>query len=251
MPKHMAVFVVPRRKFRPASLGLAKPKPPRVPPPTPGPGQVWIGSEDPQLDVVCDLIGKPWVSAPQPKFETQDRPGRRGLSQYVGHDPQELELQLKLGGAGTGVEAAITALESLARRHEFAGRSEPPILKVVGFGVPRRPAQWRITTIECDRERTLYTDGGERSLHICTVTFVEHIVDRVLAESLKSVRRDRHDRGVKVRKTTVLAGEKSLYDVARRVYGNPGRASDIQAANPRLGITLGSLLRKGMRLRLP
>jgi LysM domain len=218
-----------------------------------GPDDVWIGSEVPLIDVTARLIDKPHVTAPRPKFTTQDRPLRFGLTQYVGHDLYEMALRIKLDNGGSSVEGRIRRLESLAERKPIGGgRLEPPVVKVLGPGIRHQRLKWRITAIDEETERAKYTAGGKDcTLYVATVRLVQHVVDRVLAESLRAVSPANRERGIRNRTITVKAGETSLYDVAKRVYGDPQKAADIANANPGRSLRLGSRLKPGMRLRVP
>lgn len=207
---------------------------------------VWIGSDDPLIDVIGRLIGRPSATLPRPRYDSLQRPGQFDLTQYTGHEPYVLTIPMKFDGHGTSVEARIRDLERLAERS--GPNLEPPVVKVLGNGVPHTSLRWRVQSLDEIEDRTRYTTTGDRWRFCVTVTLIQRVTDQVLAESLKAVLPAKRSRGVVNRSTRVKAGEDSVYDVARRVYGDPSRASDIARANP--GIRLGSKLRVGLRLRL-
>jgi hypothetical protein len=216
-------------------------------------GDVRLIALDPEIEVQARLVGKPRLTPPQPRYETQQRPGRLSLVLYAGHDPYKLELPIKLDNRDRrSVEGKIDRLHDLAERKRWAGRFEPPIVRVAGQGIPRTYLRWRVEEIVEDTDRSLYRthDAGEkdqRHLYVCTVRLVQRVADDPIPES-RAVRG--RGRGITNRRTTVQTGETSFYDVARRVYGDPSRAADIARANPGVG-WLGSRLRKGTELRLP
>jgi hypothetical protein len=218
-----------------------------------GSDDVWIGSDDPVIDVTALLVAKPRVTPPRPKYIVRDRPGRTGATQYVGHDPMEMVLPIKFDNGGRSVEPRITTLWRLLRRLDKAG-GQPPLVKVQGAGVPQlnpKVEWWRVTDIAELDERILYTGDGERRLYVANVTLQERVVDQQLAESLTAVSPVGRPTGIRNRTITVRTGEDTLYDVARRVFGNPQKAADIANANPALRLRLGSRLRPGQKLRVP
>lgn len=215
---------------------------------TPRAGRVWIGNDDADLDVIARLNGKPSSPVPKPRYERIERPGRASIVQYVGHDPYELALPVIFDEWATksSVEGRILGLERLAERQP--GTLEPPIVRVRGQGVPHQGLRWRVEAIEPDDERTLHDrPGGDRVRFVATVRLVQHVTDELLKESLAAFRS--RGKGLRNRSTRVKPGENSLYDVSRRVYGDPSRASDIARANP--GTYLGMRLKVHRKLRLP
>jgi hypothetical protein len=81
------------------------------------------------------------------------------------------------------------------------------------------------------------------------------LTQHVTANSLnETLRQTKAARGLKTRTTRVKAGEETLYDVARRYYGDPSRASDIARGELQAGgrpLALGALLKTGTQLRMP
>jgi hypothetical protein len=214
------------------------------------PGAVWLGSADPVIDVFATLRRPVSSPLPRPKIETVDRHGLYGLTQYLGQDPYQLLLPIAFDryAQGQSVEPEIRLLERLAERP--AGATEPPLVEVDG-PVPHRTLQWRIAGLEEIPERTEWNRAGDRTRLAVDVTLVQNVTDRLLTESLG---RDRaKTKGIANRRTTVRTGEDSLYDVARRVYGDPSRAGDIARANSVRGVPLrlGMRLKPGYGLRLP
>jgi nucleoid-associated protein YgaU len=130
-------------------------------------------------------------------------------------------------------------------------RDEPPVLKVSGaIPLPHPNLTWRLTAIE-DPTNVLFLSGGKRRCRYETeITLTQHVTADSLNETL---RQTKAARGLKTRTTRVKSGEQTLYDVARRYYGDPSRASDIARANFKGGrqLALGSLLTVGRSLRMP
>lgn len=208
-----------------------------------GKDAVWLHSGDPYISLVARLAGYPSAALPRPRYDTVNLPGTTGLTRYRGHDPHVMTVPLLIEHGGRSVEAQIVALEELARRHPPS--NEPPIVKCQGIGIKHDERQWRVT-FEDEPERTIYDLAGNRIRMWVTVTLVEHLTERLLAETLTGgkaaagTRTSRH--------TTTRAGD-DLYAISRRVYGDPSRASDIARANP--GTRLGQRFRQGVTLRLP
>lgn len=205
---------------------------------------VWLHSDTPTIDVVARLAGQPSATFPRPTYDTAERPGAFGLTRYRGHDPYTMSLPLMLEREGRSIEGLIGDLEQMAER--APGSLEPPVVRVVGAGVPHSGLKWRVQLPD-DVDRVQTNPGnGQRVRVWLTVTLIQHVTDTLLAET---VRRGKAAKGLTKNRTTVRTGESTLYDVARRVYGDPFRAGDIAAANP--GIRLGQRLRPGRTLRLP
>lgn len=213
------------------------------------PGRVAITSSDPDIDLRARLTGRPTAALRRPRYETQDLPGEVGIVKYAGHEPVEQAIPMKFDRAAEreSVEARIRLLERLVQR--TASNDEPPIVKVRGNGVLHQGFNWRVASIDEDTARTRYLPNGDRMLFACTVNLIQQVDERVLAESLAAFRRRGQGPGIRTRTTKVRQGESSLYDVARRVYRDPSRASDIARANP--GRRLGERLKVGWTLRLP
>jgi hypothetical protein len=186
----------------------------------------------------------------RPKVEIVDRPGTVGLTQWRGRDPYEMTLPIWWDAFPDGtVEADVRRLERLALR--APGSDESALIQVYG-PVPAptgvKSPLWRIKTLGEVPERTMFNTAGERCRFAVDVTLIEHVADELLTETLDASRSG-GGRGITNRRTTVRAGETSLYDVARRVYGGDGsRASDIARAN---SLRLAAHLKQGMSLRLP
>lgn len=219
---------------------------------------ITFSASDPEISVTAKLLGIPQPPVPRPRFDTQERPGRRDAVQYLSHEAYEMTLQVKLDNPDrVSVEGKITRLQSLAQRHHFAGVFEPPIVKIACPAVPLTNLRWRVAEIteDINRTRFQYKVAGDkqldRHLYVANVRLLERTFDEVLVEQLRAVLPADHSRGITRRTTTVRAGEDSLYDVARRVYRDPSRAAQIQRANPIIVRWLGQRLKVGTKLRLP
>lgn len=130
------------------------------------------------------------------KLETIDRPGRTGLTHFVGYDPITMEVPIRFEGVidkdGVGIENRIELLERMAGRGNFKGASAgpAPIIRVSttdnnGVVVPliapnfqwsrQNPSAplWRIANIEWD-EDALRDAHGRRIRQRATVTLQQH-----------------------------------------------------------------------------
>lgn len=208
----------------------------------PYPGAVYIGSDDPIIDVVARLIGKPDCTPPRPRYQTDERHGRTSALRYAGQDLRVQTIPIKFDAHGASVEPDIRALESLAEPVKSTG--EPPLVRILGPALRHQGLKWRVTAIDEDKDRARHGEGGDpQILYVATVTLTQHVRNEVLILDGKSAE------GLRNRKTSVRKGETSFYDVAKRVYGERSRAKDIVRANP--GMRLGQKLKAGDDLRLP
>lgn len=211
----------------------------------PGPGNVWIGSDDPVIDVVARLTGKPNTTPPRPRYQVDERHGRTSVARYAGQDLTEQTLPIKFDGhaSGTSVMGKIRDLERLAE--PVKGTGEPPLVRALGPGVRHQGLQWRVTRIEEDADRAIYADGGgPQTRYVATVTLTQHTQDQLLVFTGNGAQ------GINTnRRVTVQAGEDSFYDLAKRKFHDRSRARDIVRANP--GTRLGQKLKPGDEYRLP
>jgi phage tail protein X len=203
---------------------------------------VVLRADTPKIEVIGRLTGKPSASMPQPRYEIVERPGRASAVRYAGHDPHTLDIPMALDkGGGAGVESLISDLERLAQR---AGDThEPPVISVSGAGIPHTELNWRLQPIEENPALTRYKNDGSRERFGCTLHLIEAVVDLVLAETIRG------GQGLRGRRTVRARQGETLYDIARRVYGDPGRASDLQKANP--WARFGQVFAAGTKIRVP
>lgn len=219
----------------------------------PVPGAVVISTADNPHDpiqVTCEQTAPALWRPPRGRWSTIDRGGRIGLISYDGQDPYELQLFVRFDGyPGQGVEGSIRALESFAEVPD--GQQEPPVLAVDGaIPKPHPNLKWRLTLID-DPADVLFLPGGKsRCRYSTTLTLTQHVTPDTLTETLKQTK---SSSGLQTRTTRVQPGETTLYDVARRYYHNPARASEIAQANFKNGrpLSLGSKLTAGTQLRMP
>jgi hypothetical protein len=205
---------------------------------------VGIATPDFKLVVSGLMVRPPIAAVPLPKYNTVDRPGAFGITEFAGMDPYVMTLPLRFDGyPSTSVEPQMTGLETLAERQP--GTLEPPIIVVSGPNVPHSHLRWRITTLAIDDTETMLLKTGERCRIRVDVSFIQHVVDDLLTRSLKSTKRAK---GIAAHTTFVRSGEDNLADVSRRVYGTPSRAIDIARAS---GLRLGARLHVGQYLRYP
>lgn len=203
---------------------------------------VVLEATDPKITVIGRLTGKPTAATPRPRYETVNRPGRTALVRYTGHDPHELTIPMALDkGGDAGVEKVISLLEDLMERHSADG--EPPVIRVEGQGVPHTGLKWRVQDVEENEALTRYLPDGRRERFAFTLHLIEHVTDRQLARSIVG------GKGLRAVRTTRTRQGETLYDIARRAYGDPSRASDLQKANPQT--RFGQVFRAGVKLKLP
>jgi phage tail protein X len=203
---------------------------------------VVLTSDTPKIEVIGRLTGKPSASTPSPRYETVERPGRTSAVRYAGHDPQLLDIPMALDkGGATGVEKLVANLERLAQR--ASDTHEPPVIKVAGAGIPHTDLNWRVQSIEPNLDQTRYLGDGRRERFACVLHLIENVVDRQLAQTITG------GKGIRGRRTVRARKGETLYDVARRIYGDPSRASDLQKANPAL--RFGQALKAGQKIRVP
>jgi hypothetical protein len=207
----------------------------------PGPGRVWIGSETPVIDVVGRLTGPVKCTPPRPRYLTDDRHGRTSVTRYAGMQPLEQEITLKFDGQRDRVSVIgkIRDLETLAMP---VGSGSPPLVRAFGASVRHQGLWWRVTRIVENTERAIYIND-DQVVYVATVTLTQHVKDQLLNFAGANAQ------GFRNRTTHVREGEDSLYDVAKRVYKDRGKAKDIARANP--GLRLGQKLKRGTKLRLP
>lgn len=208
----------------------------------PGVGKVWIGSDDPVIDVVARLTGNPDTTPPRPRYQVDERHGRTSVARYAGQDLLEQTLPIKFDDGGASIVGKINTLERLAEPVQASG--EPPLVRAIGPGVRHEGLQWRVSRIEEDKDRASYADGGGPQIrYVATVTLTQHVKDELLNFTGSNAR------GIRNRTETVRRGEDSLHEFAKRVYGDRGKANDIARANP--GVRLGQKLKPGQKLRIP
>lgn len=224
----------PKGLLGPAELFNSKPVPP--------PARVVFLSDDPDTRLACETEGG-HPSPPEPVYDEVQRAGAISLTPWVRQNPYKMDVHVRIDGfPDRSVENDIKTLEGLAEVQ--AGRSEPPIVTLDG-AVPKPHPNLKWVISGFDAPTVDFLASGERCRYETTVHLIQRVTDRVLVESLRATSQSK---GVKVRTITVRAGEDWLFDVARRAYKDPSRASDIARAN---SLHLGKKLRAGLVLRLP
>lgn len=199
------------------------------------------------VTVLLPLTGRVEESPPAPLRSTVVRPGRIGLTRFTGQEPYEMTIPIRLGGGYPvrSVQADVIALHSLGEVPD--GASEPPEIDVDGPIPNTHPnITWHI--LDFGTPATDQDGDGPITRYETTLRLQQHVTDTALSESLQKA-----GKGITNRKHRVNQGEDSLYDVALHEYGDPSKAGDIAAANPRGGVPmpLGTRLTRGTILRLP
>lgn len=145
----------------------------------------------------------PRVSNGYARYDTIDRPERKGLNHFMGYDPIEIEIPVRFeadrgNGSfwnrdGKAVEDSIERLERMAGRGNFkgAGTGPPPVIAISTTG-PSDTQNWlipsnyqvsrnnptapyyRISAIEWDAT-PLRDFNGNRIRQLATVTVKEHV----------------------------------------------------------------------------
>jgi len=155
------------------------------------------------------------------KLETIDRPGRTGLTHFVGYDPITMEVPIRfeqyLGRDSQGIEDRITLLERMAGRGNFKGASAgpAPVLRLsvtsdAGTVVPLIPSNyqwsrqnpsaplWRVADISWD-EDPVRDDSGRRLRQRAVVTVQQYtrlsLETRSVSQRSKNKPKDDDDKG--------------------------------------------------------
>jgi hypothetical protein len=205
-----------------------------------GSSLVGVTTVDGEINVV-GLLTKPVTPpVPRPRYNTIDRPGSVGITEYAGMDPYQMTMSLRFDGGGVrSVEKQYAALEALA--YPAAGTLEPPVLRIRG-PVPHPLARWRINQLTVDDSQTMLLKNGDRCRIAVDVDLLQYVVDDLLLPSLKATKRAK---GINSRATRVKSGEDTLFDVSRRLFGDPSHATDIARASH---LRLGARLKPGQML---
>lgn len=168
-----------------------------------------------ESDIVVHVLAgdaPPRIIGGYAKLDTQDRPGRTGLTTFTGYDPVTMEIPVRFDtvattGQGADIEDDIALLERMAGRGAYAGAAvgPPPIVRVSttnakGEIVPLVPANyqwsasnpgaplWRIQNpIDWDDsvpDGVLRNDAGNRIRQRATITVQQHTNLRLLQRSV-------------------------------------------------------------------
>jgi hypothetical protein len=181
-------------------------------------------SEGGTFEVYASLDGAaPTITGGYAKLEVQDRPGRTGISHFVGYDPSEMEIPITFdrvtpAGEGEGLEDDMWALERMAGRGSFHGASTgpPPVIRISTLDksnpkkrVPLIPSNyqwsddnehapiWRISGIDWDRN-PIRNKAGNRIRQQATVTVQAYTRTSTVARSV--VKRTQSSRSKKAQK---------------------------------------------------
>lgn len=209
------------------------------------------GDEKDAVRVVCQQIASPIVFPPRPRYQVVDMPGRTGVNEYMGQDPYMIVLTVRIGDdyPRRNVEPTIEKLQGFAEVH--GAQTEPPALVLEG-AVPRPQPniKWQLTDIAEPFEQDYTSTGKNRTRYATKLTFTQQAEADKLNATLRATKKSQK---IRTRKTKVRAGERDLYAVARRYYGDPSRASDISRANPTKSgpLPLGTTLKPGTTLKMP
>lgn len=156
----------------------------------------------------------PRITGGYQKLETVDRPGRTGLTHFVGYDPITMEVPIRFEGFmdrdGPGIEDRIAMLERMAGRGNFKGASSgpAPILRLsttdnAGKVVPLIPPNfqwstqnpaaplWRIAGIEWDAN-PIRDNNGNRIRQEGVVTVQQHTKVSLEVRSVTTRRKGKH-----------------------------------------------------------
>lgn len=210
------------------------------------PGTIWIWADVPLITVTARLRGPATSPSPRPQIRVTDRRGQVSLTEYAGREPYEVILPIQFDEfrSQRSVEPWIAQLERLAVAEGDARTS--PIVRVEGPIPPRcKNVTWFVDDLIEIPERTEHNTTGDRVRYAVDVHLIERTWDDLLVSAQQIPTSEQT--GLLTRTTTVKKGE-DIYDVARRAYGDPGRAVEIARANT---IPLTSKLKVGQRLRLP
>lgn len=215
--------------------------------------------DDPALSVVCEIGERmPTPTQGYGGVEEVDRRGRTALTSWRGFKPFGIDLDLVFDGTerGVSVEPAIDVLEALAGRGRRATGGQPPrvIVNTAGLmphDLTNAPTvRWWVNDLEWsdDEEEVETNASGDRVLASVTVSLLQHVTDRRLADRALAVRTrlDRQKGGAK--RTHVAKEGENLMTIARDRLGDPGRWTEIAALND---IRDPYAVRQGAKIRLP
>jgi hypothetical protein len=176
------------------------------------------------LHAYADFGGRaPRIEGGYAKLETVDRPGRAGLSHFVGYDPARMTIPLTFdawespsafSGAPAELDEDMDQLERMAGRGDFSGtaKGSPPLLRISTLNNDGRPCWlipqnwqwstsndaaplWRIADIDWD-EAPYRNGAGHRLRQDCTVT-VEAYTPVAKARSSSKRNKDKGAKGGK------------------------------------------------------
>jgi hypothetical protein len=213
---------------------------------------VLFASEDGEISVRVRLGGRPAIiTEGYARWSLIDRDGEASITDYAGITPYAQTVPVFFDGwtgsvaSSSSVESDIRLLERLAVVPDKA--LLPPVVKVTG-NVRRTDLRWVINGIawsdDAPAEFISHPDTGERYRQGGTVTLLKYEP----GELLNGLGEPKNAQGKRVRTTTVRAGERTLRDVAKRVYGTRTRARDLAKLND---LPLSVKLKTNQRLLLP
>jgi hypothetical protein len=215
---------------------------------------VLFASEDKEISVRVPLgDGGAAITDGYARWTVVDRDGKHSITDFDGQPPYQQTIPVLFDGwkgsikASSSVEGDIRLLERLAAIP--AGGRQPRIIRITG-NVRRPDLRWVIqgpiawaTGPGWDE---LITDpvSGERYRQAGTVTLLAYKAD----ELLNGAGEPKDKQGRRLHTTRVRKGEKTLRDVAKRVYGTRNRARDLARLND---LPLSKHLKPNQLLLLP
>lgn len=164
------------------------------------------------------------------------RPRAKGLTEWGGHSPIQLDVPVMLDGwrRGESVEAAIATLYGMMRK-TVGKRDEPPVVRITGdFPVPYKGLDWVISGIspgaEIRRER-----DGRRVRAAMQIGLLEYVPGDIITRRRSPSKHHRENnkgdnKTNKVTMYTLKQGD-TLQKIASKFYHKASRWHDIAKAN--------------------
>lgn len=142
----------------------------------------------PLLTVVGSLGDPPRVTGGYGGWEIVDRPRRVGITQWMGREPLQMDINMVLDGyiGSDTVEFDITKLERMALPH---GNRHPPTIDLRGSAVPYADADlpWLINRLEWGDAIRL--KNGDRVRQFVTIGFLVYVAaDRLQLKAAQLTR---------------------------------------------------------------
>jgi LysM repeat protein len=210
---------------------------------------VVVRSTSLNLQVVATMgPTNPVVSGGYPQWEIVKRPHRVSITNYTGHDPFTMELDLMLFEdirEEASIEGKIRDLERMARANQDFTPPRPPQVRVTGQMIPRPELPWVITDLQWGVTRRHEGGNFHRYLQQVTVMLLQHVHASLVEEN-----NVKPGHGApKYRLYTIKHGD-TLQSIAKKLLGDTSRWKQIAKINhihdPR-HLTVGTKIRVPLR----
>lgn len=175
-------------------------------------------------------------------WETVDLPGRVALTQWRGHAPIQIPLEMLFNDDDltNSVEDAIATLEAMAGRGIKRKKDEPSVLKVDTAGLMPYDwhqfpdVRWVINGLDysTDPEGVIVNRHGNRVRQAVTVTLLQHVAaERLRSTAGSAANRLKPHGGGSTRTYKSRSGD-TLMTIAKAKLGDAARWRELQKLNP-------------------